>query len=138
MKVNSQLSDVEGQIEELKGKMNFLRDRAAFSTITATIHPERPTPTPTATLTPTATPTPTPTPTPLAWRPGQTYREASGVLVNNVKALGDASIWFVVAWLPCLIPIGLIVGVVALAIHRGKSRRPAQEQPVTPPEEPQG
>jgi hypothetical protein len=136
LKVNKQLSDVEQQIEERKGKMNYLRDRAAFSTITVTVHTERPTPTTTATPTTTPTTTPTPTPTPWAWMPGQTYREASRTLTDILKSLGDISIWGGVVCLPFIIPAALV----AWAIYRWqRSRRTRQRQlAAPPPEEPQG
>ena len=42
MKVNAQLSDLEGQIEQVKGRMNYLKDRAAYSTLLVNLEPIRP------------------------------------------------------------------------------------------------
>ena len=51
LKINQTLSDLEGQIEQVKGQMKFYEGRAAFSTIDVTLNPQYPTPTPTATPT---------------------------------------------------------------------------------------
>ena len=42
--VSARLGEVEAEIEQVKGRINFLKDRAAFSTITIQIIPEIPTP----------------------------------------------------------------------------------------------
>ena len=140
---------MEQQIEERKGKMQYLSDRAAFSTITVYVHPDRPTPTltatntstptptatgtPTCTPTPTATGTPTCTPTPTAWNPGKTYGEAKGTLTNILKFLGDASIWFGMVCVPFL----LLAVPLAWAILWWLRRRARQKPPAPPPEQPQ-
>ena len=51
LRINQELSNIESQIEQIKGRMNYLADRAAFSTITINFEPELPI------LTPTPTPT---------------------------------------------------------------------------------
>src|SRR3990172_9309402 len=66
LQVNARLTEVENEIEQIKGRMNYLKDRAAFSTIVVNLEPRRP------------TPTPTPTPTPLAWAPGRTVGGGTG------------------------------------------------------------
>jgi hypothetical protein len=71
LEVNEQLSNVEDKIEQVQGRMNYLVDRASFSTITVQIEPDVPILTPTPTPAPTTTPTPTATPTPTPWRPGK-------------------------------------------------------------------
>jgi hypothetical protein len=115
LKVNQQLSDITDQIEEIKGKMNYVRDRSAYSTITVSLEPEIPTPTPspTPTITPTptetATPTETPTSTPVAWRPDKTYGQASSVLGGMLRGIGDFAIWLVVVVAPFAVPAALLV-----------------------------
>ena len=49
--VNEELKQVEEEIALIQGRINFLRDRSAFSTIDLTINPWIPTPIPTATAT---------------------------------------------------------------------------------------
>jgi hypothetical protein len=123
LKVNEQLSTVEGQIEEIQGRMNYLKDRAAYSTIDVTLNPQRPTPTPSA------TPTATPTPTPVAWRPGKTFDGAVGTLSSVLRGLGDAVIWVVVVLGPCLVPVALLVALVILLRRRQQRRKAAPQTP---------
>ncbi|MBC8444679.1 MAG: DUF4349 domain-containing protein [Chloroflexi bacterium] len=103
LQVNQELSEITAQIEEIKGKMNYLKDRSAYSTITVHLSPQIPTPTPTA------TPTTTPTPTPVVWRPDETYRSASRVLGGTMRAIGNAVIWTVVVLGPFLVLVALVV-----------------------------
>jgi len=113
LKVNQQLSDVEKQIETIKGKMNYIDDRSAFSTITVDLREPRPTPTPTFTPTATATPTPTATPmptaTPVGWHPDETFGKAVSAQATLVKGLVDLIIWFVVVLLPYLIGLAVLL-----------------------------
>lgn len=83
LEVNRQLSEIEVQIAQVQGRINYLGGRAAYSTITVHIEPVLPTPSPTA----------TPTPTPEPWRPGETAQEATGRLTDAVQALVDALIY---------------------------------------------
>jgi hypothetical protein len=130
LKVNTQLSDIEDQIEQVKGRMNYLKDRAAYSTLTLTLEPQRPTPTTTPTPTVTPTPTLTPTPTREVWKPGETYSEASRTLGRAGRGVGDMVIWFVVTWLPFLIvPAAIIYWVV----RRQRNRRQTPTRPAAPP-----
>lgn len=94
--VNDQLSQVEGEIETLKGKLNYLADRSAFSTITVQLKEPRP------------TPTPSPTATPTTWDPGHTFKSAGDVLTNILRFLGDTAIWAGVVCMPIAIPAALI------------------------------
>jgi hypothetical protein len=106
LKVNAQLNEVEGEIEQVQGRMNYLFDRAAYSTITLTLSPDLPlTPTPTPTPTPTATPTPTPTP---AWNPGGTAQKAGTTLQLLSQNLADLLIWIVILIGPFALPAFLI------------------------------
>ena len=57
LRINDELTVVEEEIEQVEGRMNYLFDRAAYSTITIQIKPELPP------IIPTLTPTPSPTPT---------------------------------------------------------------------------
>src|SRR5262245_51648859 len=63
LRINQELANIEAQIEQIKGRMNYLNDRSAFSTITVNFEPDLPilTPTPTPTIAPTNTPRPTAT-----------------------------------------------------------------------------
>ncbi len=124
LRINQQLSDLEAQIEQVKGQMRYYEGRAAFSTVTVQLTPQYPTPTPsltpTATFTPTptatSTPTTTPSPTP-AWNPGQTFNQASGVMVDMTQTIVDGLIWVFVVAGPFVLIAGLIF-VVARRVFR--------------------
>ena len=95
LRVNEELAAVEAQIEQVQGRMNYLFDRAAFSTITVQIDPELPQP----------TPTPTPTPTPdLPWSPGPTIRQARQALASASHVLIELALWFIIAIVPLSAP----------------------------------
>lgn len=109
LRINQELSNIEAQIEQIKGRMNYLADRSAFSTITVNFEPELPilTPTPTPTIAPTNTPIPTATLKP--WEPGETFGEAKQTVTIAYRGIFDFLIWLVVAVLPVLLPPVLIV-----------------------------
>jgi hypothetical protein len=109
LRINQELSNIESQIEQIKGRMNYLADRAAFSTITVNFEPEFPilTPTPTPTITPTFTPRPTSTPIP--WKPGETFTDARKTVVSAYQGLINFAIWLFVVIIPVLLPFALIV-----------------------------
>ncbi|OGO37747.1 MAG: hypothetical protein A2W35_18660 [Chloroflexi bacterium RBG_16_57_11] len=127
LRINATLSDLEGQIEQVKGQMKFYEDRSAYSTITVTLSPQMPTPTPT--LTPTVTPTPTPTP---SWNPGKTVASASKVMVDLLKGLIDLTIWAAFLLWPFV-----LVALIAWVIYRRIRRKPASPPPPPPPPSPE-
>lgn len=114
LRVNQELSDIDDQIEQTKGRMNFLAGRSAYSTITVTLNPELPDFVPTSTFTPTATSTPTPTATPTAtptstpWKPGETFDNASKTLGSAYRSMAELLIWLLVVVLPIFGPFILI------------------------------
>jgi hypothetical protein len=120
LKVNEQLSAIEGQIEEAQGRMNYLKDRAAFSTIDVTLSPQVPTPTVTV------TPTPPPTPTPTPWLPGESVQGAVGLMGGIARGLATALIWIVIGLGPFLLAGGLLVWL-ALRWRRRAKRKHATE-----------
>jgi len=122
LKINAQLSKLEGEIEQVKGQMKFYEGRAAYSTITVLLQPQRPTPT----ITPTATATATPTATP-AWNPGKTVKSASDTMVNMLQGLVDALIWAVLMLWPFVL-VALVVWWLVRQLRR-KPPKPAAEGP---------
>jgi hypothetical protein len=109
LKVNDQLASIEGEIEQVQGRMNYLFDRAAFSTITIDIEPEI-----TA-----LTPSPTATPTP--WNAAETFQEASKSLRDVSIVTAQAAIWFFVLIVPILLPLALLI-YVAWYLLRGRKK----------------
>ncbi len=103
LRINQELANIEGQIEQIKGQMNYLNDRSAYSTITINFEPEFPV------LTPTPTPTPAPTATPIPWKPGQTFGEAKNTVTIAYQRIADFLIWLAVVILPIVLPPALIL-----------------------------
>lgn len=126
--INQQLSDIEGQIEQIKGQMNYLADRSAFSTITTNLEPEFPilTPTPTPTITPTSTPRPTATPIP--WEPGETFVSAKNTVVSAYQGLINFAIWLLVVVIPVLAPFVLIIWLGWKFLTRKKPKKESSEE----------
>jgi uncharacterized protein DUF4349 len=103
LRINQELSTIEGQIEQIKGQMNYLNDRSAYSTITLNLEPELPT------LTLTPTPTAVPTATPIPWNPGQTFGHAKNTITVIYQGIGDFLIWLGVVILPIILPPALLL-----------------------------
>lgn len=103
LRVNQQLSELEAQIEQVKGQMKYYEGRAAFSTIDITLTPQLATP---------------PAATPAAWNPGATFTEASGVLVGVTRTTVDLLIWLVVVFGPIALAVGLILAGARWALRK--------------------
>jgi hypothetical protein len=97
LRINQELSTIEGQIEQIKGQMNYLHDRSAYSTITLNLEPEVP------------VLTPVPTATPVPWNPGQTFGKAKDTVTILYQGIGDFLIWLGVVILPILLPPALLL-----------------------------
>jgi hypothetical protein len=130
LKVNAELSRIEGEIETIQGRMNYLSNRAAYSTITLSL--EQISPTPTVTPTPSITPTPTVTPTmtPIVWRPGETFDSAQITLQYVLRGLGDVAIWAAVICVPLAL-VALVLLLPLLLLRRALRRRGGRS--ATPP-----
>jgi hypothetical protein len=118
LRINAQLSDIEAQIEKVKGQMNYLSDRSAFSTVTISIEPDLPP------LPPTATPTPAPTATPVPWEPGKTFEKSSKTLTSAYQGIIDFLIWFFVVLVPILLPPALFIWLIWWLIRRSSRTKP--------------
>ena len=104
LKVNAELKAVEAEIEAVQGRMNYLFDRASYSTITVQLSPALPDP-------PVA-PTPTPTPTPEPWSAGRVAENAGNTLTAILRVLAELLIWFSIVVLPfALPPVAFVVGI---------------------------
>ena len=125
LQVNAQLTDVENEIEQIKGRMQFLKDRSAFSTLVVTLNPQLPTPTPTL------TPTPTPTPTPKYWQPGKTVEAAGDTLGGLLRGLIDAVLYFGIVLLPFILPV---LAIIAMVVYFNRRRKKKTVKSVEKPE----
>ena len=122
LRINQELANIESQIEQIKGRMNYLNDRSAYSTITINFEPEFPA------LTPTPTATPRPTATPVPWNPGQTFDDAKGTVTVLYQGIANLLIWVVVVILPILLPPALILWGLWKLMNR-KTGKPGPSNP---------
>lgn len=95
LSVNQRLSQVEEQLERLKGQRNALEQRTSFSTITVEIEPVIPEQTTVEETT--------------EWSPAETFADATEVLMAIVQRGVDAGIWFGVLGLPVVIVLGVVI-----------------------------
>jgi len=111
LRINQELAQIEAQIEEVKGRMNYLSDRSAFSTITVTISPELP------------EIEPTPLPTPKPWTPANTLKDATETLVDAYQGIVEFAIWLFVAVLPIIVPPALVIWLIVKLVRRKPAKQ---------------
>jgi hypothetical protein len=121
LQVNTQLTEIEGQIAQLKGRLQFLSQRAAYSTIAVQLQ-QPPPPTPTA--------SPTPVPESI-WNPSKTAAQATSTLTTIVQALSMIVLWLVIVVLPLALPVALIALLVRWWRRRATPHQPAPADPIT-------
>lgn len=109
LRINEELAAIEAQIEEVKGRMNYLSDRSAFSTITVTVSPELP------------EIEPLPTPEPAAWNPGVTLQHATETLTETYQGFVDFGIWLLVVVVPIMGPPALVIWLIVRMFRRKPS-----------------
>jgi hypothetical protein len=95
LSINAELSALEGQIEQIKGQMRYYEGRAAYSTITVTLTPER---------------QPEEPEPPRAWDPARTFQSAVRLLTSLSQTAADALIWFTVVCGPGLLLLAAAFG----------------------------
>ncbi|MGQ9567875.1 MAG: DUF4349 domain-containing protein [Anaerolineae bacterium] len=105
--VYRELTEIRGQIEQLKGRMQYLERQVDFSGIDLNIAPH-------VLSTPVVEP---------GWKPLVTLREASRSLVKALQWLVDAAIWLVVFLLPTLILVAIPTALLVLLVRHLVRRR---------------
>ena len=112
--VNAELSRLEGEIEVIRGRMQYLSESAAFSAVTVNLTPDE-------------------LSQPIAvggWEPQGVLKNAVEALIQAVQALASLGIWAVVF----LLPIVLLIAIpVALAVYLFRRRRAARRETPPPP-----
>lgn len=88
--VNQELSRLEGEIEVIKGRMKFLSESAAYSTLTVQIRPDV-----------VAQPI-----TVARWLPFEVAEDATEALLGTLQGLANFVIWAVIY----LLPVGILIG----------------------------
>jgi hypothetical protein len=97
MEIYNELTKVRGDIERIQGRMQYLAQQTALSTLKVELTPD-------ALAVPVVEP---------GWQPLATVRAASRSLVNTMKSLTDALIWVLLY----LLPIGAVFVALALVVR---------------------
>jgi hypothetical protein len=111
--IQTQLDQVQGQINRLTGQQLKIKESVRFSTVSIDITPD-------ALAQPIVIGT---------WRPEGTARDAFLTLLNVLKLIGDMLIWGVI----CVLPIGLLLGVPTYLLGRFVASRRRVARKATPP-----
>ncbi len=121
LEIESRLSDVRGQIEQLTAQQASLADQVAYATLAVTFG-----------VTDKAIQTAAD-----SWDPLSEIDKAGASLVGFVQGLATAGIWFVIVWLPILAVVGFVIAAVVVVGRRfGLFRRSAPPMPPMPPAPP--
>jgi hypothetical protein len=118
LEIESRLSNVRNEIEQLAAQQASLDERVAYATLAVTYGVDV-------------------APIEVAaanWDPGREVGNAGASLLGFLQALATVGIWFAIVWLPILLVLGAVAGV-AYAIGRrlGWFGRPAPPVPPLPP-----
>ncbi len=111
--VYRELSATQQEIEQVKGRMQYLERSAAMATITVSLTPDE-----------------LAQPIEIAgWRPAGTAKRAIEALIGAVQFLLDASIWIIIFVLPVLLVVGLVgyavIRLIIFLIRRLRREEPA-------------
>jgi hypothetical protein len=107
--VYRELTQIRGQIEQLKGRMQYLERTAAMSAVTIELIPDV-----------LATPI-----TVAGWRPSETISRALRALLQTLRLLVDAAIWVVLYVLPVVVVVLIPLGGLWLLWRRRKKATPS-------------
>ena len=121
--LDQQLRQIQGDIERIQGRLNFLSNRSDMSSITVTLNPDKPI------VEPTVEPTPEPV---KGWNPAAVAQKAWEASLQVLSGVATVAITIGV-FLWWLIPVVLIAFVVAM---RGRKRSGAGVTPPTSPAPP--
>jgi hypothetical protein len=106
--VHSELRQIQGEIERVKGRIQYLEQSSALSTIQVELIPDE-----------LAGPISV-----AGWKPGGTLRRAFETLIRALQVLVDALIWVVVFVLPVfLLVFGVPILILVWLLRRSRRRR---------------
>ncbi len=117
LQVESQLSDVQGQIEQLSTQQAHLKDQASLATLSVLYA---------------LPPTPATVETSRGWDPGAQLDQASSALLGIGQALASAGIWLVIVGLPVGLAVLILLGL-AFFVGRRIRRSGPPSQAILPP-----
>jgi hypothetical protein len=113
LKVFEQLKNVRGEIEQVKGRMQFLSQSAAMATISLTLLPDKP-----------AQPVEPP-----GWRPEGVAKSAIESLIGALQGVVNVGIWLGLFALPLIVVIIAPFALVILLLRRRNRQRTAAMPP---------
>lgn len=119
LEVESRLTDVRGQIEQLTAALEALNDQASYATLTAYF----------------STPVVAVEVASSEWQPAKVVDEAAASLISILQGLATAGIWFLIVWVPTLALLALLAfgGIwVARRLGLRLPRRPDGYPPTLP------
>jgi hypothetical protein len=116
LEVYNALTQKRGEIEQVKGRLQYLQNQVGFSTISADLVPDQ-----------VAAPV-----LDAGWQPLVTVKNAFRALINIVQGLIDVLITLIIVVLPVLLLIALPIALVILVIRRLWRRRKAQQPAAAP------
>lgn len=108
LQVNQQLSEIQGQIEEAEGRIAYLKESAAYSTINVSLRGQT-----VVVVAPDKT-----------WSPATTARNAANSVLAFAQVVADIVIVFAV-WFPIWLPLAIL----GLVLWRRSRRAPAATPP---------
>jgi hypothetical protein len=118
LEVQSRLTEVRGQIEQLDGQRAHLADQAGLGTLTVTYGLQ-------VVAVTQAT---------KGWNPGDEVDRASATLVDILQSIARAGIWLGIVWLPILVALGSLAAIAAFVLRRlGFLRRAESPAPPAAP-----
>lgn len=103
LKVERELNTTRKTIERLQGRIQYLKNKTSFSTISVSLEEE------TLVRLPTE-----------SFRPLQTIKEAAQTLVLVVQKIITRVLWFVIVGGGVILPLAIIVGIIVLFIRKRK------------------
>jgi hypothetical protein len=119
LKVEQRLTQVRGQIEQLQGRLRYLKDQVGFSTLTIALYE----------------PGDAPVEEPEGWKIGYHVRGAWSALVGAFRKLVYGLIWIVITGSVVWIPLAIIIWLIRRWAIRRREQREAEEQSPAPPSE---
>jgi Domain of unknown function (DUF4349) len=115
--VESKLSDVQGQIEQLTTEQAHLKDQASLATLTVLFG---------------LPPTQAVVSTSRGWDPGAQLDQASAALLGIGQALASAGIWLLIVGVPLGIVLLVVLGLAVFVSRRLRRSRPSAALVVPP------
>lgn len=112
LEVSQELSHLEGEIESLNARMEYISQSAAFASLTVNLNPDEPS-----------------QPIEIAgWRPEGVAKTAIETLISVFQRLAEVIIWGVIFCLPLAILVGIPLFLVGRYFYRRRSLRKVADE----------